>query len=198
LKELTENEEKALLQEMAAGSEKAFSRLYHLYNDKLYSFIFRTSGSSQLAEDIVQEVFLKIWQRRSEAIAIVHFDAYLFRTARNQALNAFKRMAKETIIITEMGKDNIDPVEIDAALELKEMELSVRQAIDKLSTKQKQVFVLSREHGLKQADISRILHITVPTVKSHITQAMHFIRKECKNIYPMIKLLVIVLSSFLS
>ena len=74
-------------------------------------------------------------------------------------------------------------------LEFKELELSVKEAIEKLPNKQKQVFILSREHGLKQAEISRLLHITVPTVKSHITQAVHFIRKECKNIYPITKIL---------
>ena len=190
--EIEKHIEQDLLLKVADGSEAAFSRLFHTYRDKLYSFIVGISGSRQLAEDIVQEVFLKIWQKRPEIKYIRDFDAYLFCMARNHALNALKRMAKEILIFQEMGQQPRDSPEMSEALEYKEMQTSVRDAIERLPLRQKEVFILSREHGLKQAEISRLLHITVPTVKSHITQARHFIRKQCKNIYPIIKVFLLL------
>ncbi|MEO6000348.1 MAG: RNA polymerase sigma-70 factor [Chitinophagaceae bacterium] len=196
MSQIEEHIEQDLLLKVADGSEAAFSRLYHAYRDKLFSFIFGISGSTQLAEDTVQEVFLKIWLRRSEAKYIREFDSYLFRMARNQTLNALKRMAKETLIYQEIEQQSDHTTEISQALEYREIQTSVQDAIEKLPSRQKEVFILSREYGLKQAEISRLLQITVPTVKSHFTQAMHFIRKQCKNIYPIIKIYVILLAAF--
>lgn len=180
---------------MAAGNESAFSRLFHLYRDKLYSFIFILSSSSQLAEDTVQEVFLKIWQKRADAINIREFDAYVFRMAHNHAVTALKRMARETHILDEIGHLSSDSEDFMPVFEKKEAHFAVRRAINNLPEKQKQVFLLSRDYGLKQAEISRILNITVPTVKSHITQAMHAIKKQCKNLYPVIKIVLVLFFS---
>ena len=102
--ELNEIEQKSLLNDLATGSESAFSQLFRAYSDKLYSFIHVISGSKQIAEDTVQEVFLKIWEKRSEANTINQFDSYLFRMARNHSLNAFKRMSKENLIVAELGQ----------------------------------------------------------------------------------------------
>lgn len=181
---------------MADGDEKAFSRLFHAYRDKLYSFIFILSASSQLAEDTVQEVFLKIWQKRADGKNIHEFDSYIFRMAHNHAVTALKRMAKETFILKEMGQLATHSIELMPAIENKETQSAIRRAIDNLPGKQKKVFMLSRDYGFKQAEISRILNITVPTVKSHITQAMHSIRKQCKNLYPVIKMVLLLFFSY--
>ncbi len=188
--------EKLLLAAMSEGDEKAFSRLFHTYRDKLYSFIFILSASSQLAEDTVQEIFLKIWQKRGDAKGIREFDSYIFRMAHNHAVTTLKRKAKETFILQEMDQLATDSIELATAIENKEAHSAVRRAIDNLPDKQKQVFLLSRDYGLKQAEISRILNITVPTVKSHITQAMHSIKKQCKDLYPVFKIVLVLFFSY--
>jgi RNA polymerase sigma-70 factor (ECF subfamily) len=190
-----EYEPKELLIQLAAGSEKAFSQLFHQYSDKLYSFIYTMSGSTHIAEDTVQEVFLKIWNRRSEAGNINNFDHYLFRTAHNHVLNVFKRVSRESLILEELARNSTDQEEKSYHLESKETNNLIKNAVNKLPNKQRQVYIMSREQGLKQAEISSILKITIPTVKSHITQAIQFIRKECRSLYPVTKVFLVLLTS---
>lgn len=191
------NNESALLLQVSEGSEAAFGRLFYAYKDKLYAFIFSISNSRQQSEDIVQEVFLKIWQKRSGLLYIREFDAYLFRMAHNHAISAFRRMARETLILAEKEQNPPASPGLTESLEYREVQMSMRAAIDKLPPKQKEVLLLSRDHGLKQAEISRILNITIPTVKSHMTQAMHSLRKHCKNIYPLVKIWFVINSIFI-
>ena len=198
MQESIENIEQELLTMIAAGSEAAFSRLFQFYRNKLYSFIYRISGDRQLSEDVVQEVFLKIWQNRTGLNHIRGFDSYLFRMAHNFAINAIKKMAKEMASRDYMTHFSHEYTENMDALEFKEIQLTLSEAVGKLPKKQKEVFILSREYGFKQAEISRFLNITVPTVKSHITQAMHSIRKKCKNIYPIVKIYLLLVSVFLN
>src|SRR3954463_5197542 len=105
---------------MAAGDQRAFSRLFYAYHNKLYSFIYTISRSKHFAEDTVQEVFLKIWEKRSEAVNIIQFDSYLFRMARNHTINAFKRSSKHSNIVDDLGELADDSPEMVNELEFKE------------------------------------------------------------------------------
>jgi RNA polymerase sigma-70 factor (family 1) len=184
--ELPHNES-LLLRRIAADDADAFAALFHLHRDKLYSFIVRMSGSVPEAEDVVQDVFLKIWTLRAELLDINDFSAYLFRMSHNHCLNILKRKAKETAILSRF------PISSHSTGDLvlyREIEQQVRYAIDELPPQQKLVFTLSRDQGLSQQEISEQLHITVPTVKSHMTQALRFLRVRCKDVLPLLKSLL--------
>ncbi|CAL1518953.1 RNA polymerase sigma-70 factor [Chitinophaga sp. MM2321] len=172
------NFEKELLQQSAKGSEASFTRLFCIYKHKLYSFLLRSTGSSEMTEDIIQDVFLKLWKDRENLVNIEQFGGYIYRMAQNRVINAFRRMAKETLILAELKV----PASVDAAAEdnlsAREVREQLETALEKLSPKQKLVYTLSREHGLKHDEIARHLNISPSTVNNHMIEALRTIRKH--------------------
>jgi RNA polymerase sigma-70 factor (family 1) len=185
-----------LLRQVAEGNESAFSELFHACRDKLYSFTLRICGSPQQAEDIVQDIFLKVWVMRAELLEIKDFQQYLFRMSHNHAINLLKKEARESILLSKIRIPSSLSV-TEQEVQRRETEAFVRNAIDRLPRQQKQVFILSREQGLNQEEISEKLHITIPTVKSHMTQALRSLRSRCKSLYPIVKSMIILVLTFL-
>lgn len=182
--DLSANSERDLILQVARGSEEAFAGLFDTYRDKLYSFILAISGNAEVSEDVVQDVFLKIWQDKQGLMQIQNFNAYLFRMAHNHILNLLQRKAKEILILGEMARQANTSKEIYADLDFKEAYDAYQKAVESLPVRQKQVFILSRQQGLKQEEIARRLDISVTTVKSHMQSAMRSIRMHCSNSYP--------------
>ncbi len=79
----------------ADGDELAFTHLFHAYKFKLYGFISKLTGSPDTAEDVVQDVFLKLWKDRQALRHVESFGSYLFRMAQNHAINGFRKMARK-------------------------------------------------------------------------------------------------------
>lgn len=179
--------EKELLQLSTEGDEKAFAEIFHRYKFKLYGFIYRLTQSQEMAEDIVQETFLRLWKNREQLDNIEHLSSYIFRMAQNQAITSFKRMAMETMIIRQLltGEKEFSPSTPETELALKEMEALFRQAVDNLPPQQRKVYLLSREEGLKHEEIAERLQISRGTVKNHMIQLLRTLRSQLeKNLDP--------------
>ena len=177
--------DKELLRQVAAGDELAFQSLFNAWRDKLYFYIFRITNSQENAEDVVQEVFFKLWVRRSALTEVDNFNAYLYRMAHNHAISGIRRMAQETVILSELRRDSIATgLPADEALLRKQVEERLKEIADALPKQQKLVYTLSREQGLKQEDIAGQLDISVSTVQNHMTQALRTIRQELGRYYP--------------
>lgn len=176
--------EKELLRQVAWGSEKAFAELFNTYRPKLYTAIFRITKSREIAEDTVGDVFLKIWTNRESLIEIENFSAYLNRMAQNHAYTGFRRLAKESLVLAELRRetytDNTNPGQV---LMAKEVKTFIQETIDKLTPRQKLVFLLSRQEGLKHEEIADRLNISLSTVKSHIGDALRYLRDEIGKSY---------------
>lgn len=176
--------EKELLQLAAGGNELAFTRLFHGYKYKLYGFVFRLTGSHASAEDVVQDIFEKLWKDRELLQQVESFSSYVFRMAQNQALNGFKRMAREVVILKQLAEAPANTASTPQGhLALKETQERLHNAIQQLPPQQKMVFLLSREEGIKHEEIARRLHITTGTVKNHMIQALRTLRKHMQQ-YP--------------
>ena len=179
--------EKELLQLSTEGDEKAFAEIFHRYKFKLYGFIYRLTQSQEMAEDIVQETFLRLWKNRDQLGNIEHLSSYIFRMAQNQAITSFKRMAMETMIIRQLltGEEEFSTSTPESELALKEMEGLFRKAVDNLPPQQKKVYLLSREEGLKHEEIAERLQISRGTVKNHMIQLLRTLRSQLeKNLDP--------------
>ena len=171
--------EKELLLLAAQGSEPAFTLLFNRYKHKLYSYLLSLTTSPQIAEDIIQDTFLKLWKDRASLKAIDYFNAYLFTMTRNLAINSFKRMARETAILAALQPQQNNPAATVADnLSLKEVEQLLHQTIQSLPPQQKLIYTLSREQGLKHEDIAHQLDLSSSTVRNHIVQALRTIRKK--------------------
>jgi RNA polymerase sigma-70 factor (ECF subfamily) len=178
-KDTSYNEEE-LLAFIANGDELAFTRLFDNYRDKIYSIAFKITRSTTISEEIVQDVFLKIWLRRDRLIEIENFNAYLFVVTRNHVYKALKQIAKNYELTAFTEKDQLagDNDSADLVME-KEYSSLLRKAIDRLPNQQKKVYQYIKEKGLKREEAAGLLHLSPETVKYHLAEAMKNIRNFC-------------------
>lgn len=173
-----ERDEHTLLKLAAAGNETAFELLFMKYRQKLYGFMLQLNGSPVAAEDIVQEVFFKLWKERDKLADITHFNSYLFRMAQNRAINDFRKMARATLLpIEEAGHPETTPSSAPhEEIAFKALRERVHEIIDTLPPQQRKVYLLNREQGLKHEEIARLLDISPSTVNKHLVQALKTLR----------------------
>jgi len=172
--------EKELLIQSAEGSEQAFAELFHLHRNRLFTFLMRLTGAPEQTEDVIQDIFLKLWVHKDQLPAIEQFSSYLFRMAQNQVLTSFRRTAKETQILAQLKRDVLGTNQAigQENLELTEVKKLLDAAISQLPNQQKLIFRLSRETGLKQEEIAEQLHISPHTVRNHMALALKAIREH--------------------
>jgi RNA polymerase sigma-70 factor (ECF subfamily) len=166
------HKEKELLRRIAENDESAFSDLFHAHHQRLAQHIFRLTESMPLAEEIVQDVFLKIWMTRETLMEIQNFGSYLFVIARNHANNSLRKVVNEKKHRREWEKTNSSAYQSDDSANFdQQWNTLIDRAIDQLPPQQKKVYMLSRKDRLKQEEIAKILHISKSTVKSHMQLA---------------------------
>jgi RNA polymerase sigma-70 factor (family 1) len=173
------DDEKALLLLVAEGDEQGFAKLFHAYRNKIYTVAFNLTSSEEASEEIVQDVFLKVWLKRGNLKDVDRFDSWLFIIARNTVysflrtrVNTLKTFIPEDAdpALANFSRDDADPIRE------KELRQILEQAICKLSPQQRTVYLLSKEEGMKHFDISEKMQITPETVKKHLQYAMRSIR----------------------
>lgn len=164
-----------MLQQLAEGDRNAFRALYDLHRDKLFFYTLKLTDSRQLAEDILQEVFIRVWQQRETLKEIRSLDAWIFTVAKNQVLNGFRRASLERSILASMEPtEAIDPV--TQSINYKDANRFLQEAINRLPPQQKMIYRLRQEQGLKNQEIAHQLNISPLTVKKHIAQASRSLR----------------------
>ena len=165
--------EKLLVIELSKGNEKAFKSLYDKYRPDIYAYSYSLLKSSANAKEIVQEVFLKVWLNRKTINPDLSFKSFVFTITKHLSFNFLKKAACDKKLRDEIfikPKDSYNPVE-NQILEA-EYEQMRRMAIDKLSPKRKLIFTMSREEDKSYEEISSELHISLSTVKNHMSKSL--------------------------
>ena len=177
--------EEELSERIANGDQLAFRVIFRRHYKALCFFGTSITQDAQEAEDLVQDIFEKLWKDRDVLREIDSFQGYVFRMAQNAAINGFKRMALEVTILKNLADQPQDAPHStpQASLTLKETQERLHWAIQQLPPQQKMVYLLSREEGIKHEEIARRLHITTGTVKNHMIQALRNLRKQLQH-YP--------------
>ena len=179
--ELLHNE-KDLLIRIAEGDETAFADLFHFYNARLHLHIAGLVKSAPVAEEIVQETFLRVWMNRDQLPGIEHPRAWIFSIASNICFNHLRQqLRKEKHLRVLAGRSENSQNEIPVLTELKEIRTAIHDAVDHLSGQRRLILLLYREQGLKQSEIASQLNISVSTVKNTIAQSLEFIRKHMRD-----------------
>ena len=176
-------DEKELLEQVAQGNEWAFNILFERHWDHLYNYIMRLTKSHEVAEEIVVDVFLKLWTGRELVPGIHNMDAFLFRVAQNKAMNFFRLAARNARIQKIIG-EAIRQAEVpgaDSRLLDKEAQGILREAIDKLSFQRRLVFTLHRIQGLSNDEIAKRLNLSRQTVKNTMVDAQRSLRQILKK-----------------
>jgi RNA polymerase sigma-70 factor (ECF subfamily) len=173
-----------LIIRVVQGDEIAFGQLFRQYKNKLYSFIFHLSGSATIAEDVLQDVFLKIWRDRDKLTGIDNFNAYLYRMAQNTAINVLRRQSREALLLNEVQRLAPQGVQGHELLAAKEVQTALQQAIGNLPPQQRKVYQLGQEQGLTYEQIAASLGISTSTVRNHMVQALKAIREYIALHFP--------------
>jgi RNA polymerase sigma-70 factor (ECF subfamily) len=167
-----------ILQAIAHNDERAFNSLFVEYHQQLGHFVFSVTRSKELTEEIIQDVFVKLWENRQQLPAVKNFHAYLFIITRNHTLSTIKKQVQakekqEAIAEHYAQASEKEPVPEEDLYEL------LDNAVDQLPLQQKKVYLL-RQQGLKNADVAYKLDISVNSVKKYQQWAMQTIVKLVK------------------
>ncbi|SEA89885.1 RNA polymerase sigma factor [Pedobacter hartonius] len=168
-----DNSEKALLQQVIAGDQNGFVGIYEIYNRMVYNFIIRYVNSVPMAEDLTQEVFMKIWESRLSLAGVKSFKAYLFTTARNHTLNNLKIVFRSEAAIGEVisGFVKLRNATEEDILH-KDYALFLRKMLDGLPPRSREIFKLCREEEKTYDEVARSLNISRNAVKNHMVHSM--------------------------
>lgn len=185
---------KSLFQQIAEGDENAFKILFDTYRNRLFYYISKVVKSDQAAEELVMDVFIKIWMGRELVMQIEDFDAFLFRVAHNKTIDFFRSAAKDARL-RELLRERIqieETTQADTSLLVQEYEEKIREAIALLSPQRRKVYQLSRQQELSHDQIAMQLHISKSTVNNHIVESQRFIRNYLSKNFDLAYMLLLI------
>lgn len=159
--------------ELKSGNALAFDELFRLYGKRLYYFSLGYLKSKTDAEEVVQEVFMKIWQNRASLDPELSFGAYLFKIAYRQISERFRKTTLEHKYLHEIASEVISfTEEMDERANYQSLLELVEKLIQQLPGRQREVIILRKMEGLSVAEIAAKLEISPKTVENHITEAL--------------------------
>lgn len=157
--------------------EKAFRAIFDTYKNRLFGYVLAISHSHYAAEEITQEIFLKLWVCRDMLDSIDNLEHYIFTIARNKTLNHLRKAATDSRILGELREKMLRQTNnVEERSKLAECERLITEAIDLLSPRRRLVYQLSRHQGLNHDQIASQLQLSNNTVKNHLVEALAFIR----------------------
>lgn len=179
MSEETRNTDRLLVESLKKGDLFAFDQLFTKYSQKLYYFAKSYLDSKEDAEGLVQDVFLKIWEKRRELKEHLSFNAYLYTVTFNAIRKYFRKKTREKKYLDNY-LENFDGTHNETAMDIEYNNLRelADKAIEKLPEKRKMVFLLSRHEGLNNEEIANRLQISKNTVENQMTQALKFLREK--------------------
>ena len=170
-------DEEIILSELSTGKEDAFEKLYNHYVHALKAFVIKFVKSSDLAEDLTQEVFIKIWENRDQLAKVRSFRAYLTVIARNHVLNFLKSAPRNDLALKEIVGSYIAP-QVENEMISKEYKEWLQKILDSMSPQMRSVFKLCREQNKSYGEVADILQISRNTVKKHMVRSMRVIKGQ--------------------
>lgn len=179
LMDLTDDKE--LYLKLKEGDERAFKVLFQKYYAPMCHFARQFLKDSEMAEETVQDLFVRIWEKRDSLNIETSFKHYFFRSVRNQCLNQLQHQKirnQYASAILESSYQEIDQEQYYLEVDLIER---IEKSINALPTKRQEIFRLSRERGLKYKEIAEELNISVKTVEAQMGLALKYLRDELKD-----------------
>jgi RNA polymerase sigma-70 factor (ECF subfamily) len=168
-----------IIKELSKDHESSLEELFNQYYPRLYDFSKSFLKLEQGIDDIIQEVFIRIWQNRKNIKDTATFNSYIFTITRNLLLNELRSRLNHQNLKDEVRKLSLaqeyagfDPVQY------KDLKNRVHELIGELPARQKEIFVLSRTEGLSHKEIAHKLQITTKTVEYHISLAIKYLKQN--------------------
>lgn len=175
-------DEDSVLKRLQAGDEHAFNIIYQHYFSFVCNKVARLLHSPQLAEDVTQEIFIKIWEGRSGLAEVKSFPSYLFITARNHSINVLKSAARSEAGMGEIIRHfHAAPQPANDEIQNNEYVRFIRKKTEELPPRTKEIFLLCREQSKTYSEVAAALGITRDAVKSRMMHAMKLLRDSAEN-----------------
>lgn len=170
-----------LIESLKIGDQKAYTYIIDLYFDKLCTYAYGLSKNTAIAEDIVQNILLKTWEKRSKLDTSLSLKSFLYKMVYHEFIDIYRRN-KSVTVLEEKYQKSVESFMVDQEDESFENAVNaVRQEIEKLPEKCKIIFILSKKEGLTNAEIAEHLDISVKTVEAQITKAFSILREIFKD-----------------
>lgn len=161
------------------GADGAFKKIFDHYERKIYSFIFSMVKSEYVAEDILQDVFVKVWLKRAILNPSLSFDSFIYTIARNLTYNHLRNVASQEALKNELWCNlSVISQETENALLSAEYEDIVNDILLNLPAQKRSIFILSKQQGRNNQEIADLLGITPKTVKNHLWKTLKLIRAQ--------------------
>lgn len=177
-------DDRELQHQIRLGDEQAFDTLFRRFYAVLVGFTESLLRSRALAEEVVQDVLLEVWRRRETLEIAETWRSYLFRAARNRALNELRHakvaLNAEPYVRGPESEEPSSPAELDAA----ELDREFQRVLRSLPTAEREVFEMSRRDGLKYSEIAGVLGVSVKTVEARMGRVLKELRTQLADWLP--------------
>lgn len=176
--------DKEVVEGLKGGKKTVIDQIYYAYHKRIYAFALSLLKSEEDALDMVHEVFVKLWIKRHDLEDNTKIEPLIFTITRNTVLSLFRKRASENKYYDQLA--NVTNIQKNASNTEEQVNYTflkeqVDQLVEQLPSKSQRVYLLSRENGLSNKEISQKLGIAEKTVEDHITKALTFLRKNLKN-----------------
>jgi RNA polymerase sigma-70 factor (ECF subfamily) len=178
-----------------SGEQAFFRELFDTYKLRLYEYIRSVSGSQYVAEEITQEVFVKLWQKRKDLGHVMHMDQYIFRMAKNKTINYLMETAADSKAAAALKQRILtDNNTVLDRLYAADSAALIAKAVASLPPQRRRVYELSRKEGFSLEEIAIQLHLTRSTAKNHLSLALREIRAYLvAHGYPLALALILII-----
>lgn len=184
--------DRELLMRLSRGEAAAYELLFQRYHGKVGRFVKAIINDEAPAEDITQNVFMKVWLNKTELTSVNSLNNYIFTIARNEACDYLRKQNSRYKYAVSQGNDDIDnSYRYALTYDLERIESIVSRCVEAMPTQRKLVYKLSREEKLTSVEIAERLQLSKRTVDRHISLALHDIRIALGNIVSGIALFLI-------
>ncbi len=194
-KEAPVNTEKLFERVTQQSDYKAFEVLFHKYYEYLCNYALKFVPSPQIAEEVVSDVFYKVWKNRERIEIKTSFESYVFKAVKNQSLDFLKSKANAIAYKTESMPVIYDGVtdSPEDQMVIKELDSKIEAAIESLPPQCKMIFKSSRLQGLKYTEIAEKLNISVKTVETQMGRALKHLRQALRSELPSVMALLLLI-----
>ena len=174
--------EKELLLLLKQGDEQAFVKLYDQYSVRILKKLIKLLKDDEIAKELLQDVFLKVWEKRENLNPEKNFRAFLFRITENLVMDFFRRVASEKKIMAHLIRVSTELyTHTEEFIDFKEGSAILQQAIDTLPTQRKKIFNLCKIEGKSYEEAGKLLGISAGTVNDHMVKAIRAVKKHFKG-----------------
>ena len=187
-----------LLQSLKEGSFSAFEKLYNLYSGKLYNFMMRlSSGNQYMAEEVVQQTFIRLWEVREKVDPTENFVSYLCTIALNLSMNMYQHQTVEYIYTEYLLKSNPDrDHQTEESTDLRFLNDYIDSLAEELPPSRQKIFLLSKRQGYTNKEIAEKMGISESTVATQLSLAVKFMREQFAKHYD--KLILVLWAFFVN